>query len=80
MKNVLRQGRWVAILSIELNKHLHKKGIQFKKNGTGVLYSCYADKGHVEIKQDVLDNGRVIYNRRFTQMGRGFVLNLVECD
>lgn len=66
--------------AIELNKYLHKKGIQFKQNGTWVLYSCYADKGYVEIKQDVLDNGRVIYNRRFTQMGREFVLNLMECD
>jgi anti-repressor protein len=61
-----------------LNKDLAAKKIQFFHNGTWVFYSKYADKGYVEIKQDVLDNGLVIYNRRFTQMGREFVLRLYE--
>jgi anti-repressor protein len=61
-----------------LNKDLAAKRIQFFHNGTWVFYSKYADKGYVEIKQDVLDNGLVIYNRRFTQIGREFVLRLYE--
>lgn len=60
----------------ELNKHLHEKGIQFKQNDTWVLYSKYANLGYVEIKQEVLDNGKVVYHRRFTQIGREFLLNL----
>ncbi|MBH0159869.1 BRO family protein [Fictibacillus sp. 26RED30] len=61
-----------------LNKDLAARKIQFNQNGTWVFYSKYADKGYVEIKQDVLDNGRVIYHRRFTQMGREFLLRLFE--
>jgi prophage antirepressor-like protein len=61
-----------------LNKDLENKRIQFKQNNTWVFYSKYADKGYVEIKQDVLDNGKVIYHRRFTQLGREFLLKLYE--
>jgi prophage antirepressor-like protein len=59
-----------------LNKKLNEMKIQFKQNETYVLYSKYSDKGYVDIKQEVLDNGRVIYHRRWTQLGRDFLLNL----
>lgn len=62
--------------AIALNNDLAKKRIQFKQNGTWVLYSDYANKGYVEIKQEVLDNGKVIYHRRWTQLGRKFLLDL----
>lgn len=61
-----------------LNKDLQTRKIQFNQNGTWLFYSKYSDKGYVEIKQDVLDNGKVIYHRRFTQMGREFLLKLYE--
>ncbi|TYR75556.1 hypothetical protein FZC79_10320 [Rossellomorea vietnamensis] len=64
--------------AIALNKDLAQKKIQFQQNGTWVFYSKYADKGYVEIKQDVLDNGKVIYHRRFTQMGREFLNKLYK--
>jgi len=60
----------------QLNKDLEKRKIQYNQNGTWVLFSKYADKGYVEIKQEVLDNGKVIYHRRFTQSGREFLLKL----
>ena len=59
-----------------LNKDLQNKKIQFQQNGTWVFYSKYSDKGYVEIKQDVLDNGKVIYHRRFTQLGMEFLIKL----
>ena len=62
----------------ELNKLLNAKGIQFKSGGTWVLYSKYANLGYEEIKQEVLDTGRVIYHRKFTQIGRKFILNLLK--
>lgn len=62
--------------AIELNKKLTKKKIQYKQNNTWVMYSKYADRGFEQIKQEVLDNGRVVYHRKFTQMGRDFILNL----
>jgi prophage antirepressor-like protein len=58
------------------NQSLGAKKIQFKQNEPWVLYSQYADRGYVEIKQEVLDNGRVIYHRRWTQFGREFLLKL----
>lgn len=63
--------------AIQLNKILCEKRIQYKVNNTYVMYSEYADKGYEEIKQEVLDNGKVIYHRRFTQMGRDFIIGLL---
>lgn len=60
----------------ELNKMLSEKKIQYKVNGTWVMYSQYSDLGYEEIKQEVLDSGRVIYHRRITQLGRNFILGL----
>lgn len=60
----------------ELNKILAEKNIQYKMNGTWVLYSDYSNLGYEEIKQEVLDSGKVIYHRRITQLGREFILGL----
>lgn len=62
--------------AIQLNKILAEKKIQYQVNGTWVMYSKYSDLGYEEIKQEVLDSGRVIYRRRITQMGREFILKL----
>lgn len=59
-----------------LNAELHKRKIQYKVNKNWVLYSQYADLGYTSIKQTVLDSGRVIYDRKFTQTGRDFILKL----
>ena len=61
-----------------LNQILSEKGIQYKQNGTWLLYSKYADKGFVSIKQTVLDNGRIIYDRQWTGKGRDFIINLLS--
>jgi prophage antirepressor-like protein len=62
--------------AIELNKKLEELGIQYKVNGTWVLKADYADLGYVNIKQEVKDNGKVIYHRKWTQLGREFLLDL----
>ncbi len=62
--------------AIQLNKILAEKKIQYQVNGTWVMYSKYSNLGYEEIKQEVLDSGRVIYHRRITQMGREFILKL----
>lgn len=62
--------------AIALNKDLCKKKIQYKVNNTYVLYSKYAQMGLVSIKQQIMDNGREVYNRHFTQYGRDFLLKL----
>lgn len=62
----------------ELNKILAEKKIQYKSNGTWVMYSDYSDLGYESIKQETLDSGRVIYHRRITQLGRKFILDLFD--
>lgn len=60
----------------KLNKLLADKKIQYKVNDTWVMYADYSNLGYEEIKQEVLDNGKVIYHRKITQLGRDFILNL----
>lgn len=62
----------------ELNKILAEKKIQYKSNGTWVMYSDYSDLGYESIKQETIDSGRVIYYRRITQLGRKFILGLFD--
>lgn len=64
--------------AIQLNRILADKKIQYQVNGTWLMYSNYSDCGYEEIKQEVLDSGKVIYHRRITQMGREFILGLFE--
>ena len=62
--------------AIELNKILAEKKIQYKVNGTWVFYSDYSNMGYEDSKQEGLDNGRVIYHRKITQIGREFIVSL----
>ncbi|WP_346879330.1 phage antirepressor KilAC domain-containing protein [Clostridium sp. UBA7791] len=62
----------------KLNNLLSDKKIQYKQNRTWLLYSKYSECGYVSIKQDVLDNGHIIYDRKWTGKGRDFILNLFK--
>jgi len=64
--------------AIAFNRRLKELGVQFKVNGTWVLSAKYANLGYESIKQEVLDNGKVIYDRKWTQLGREFLLNLFK--
>lgn len=64
--------------AIQLNRLLAEKKIQYQVNKTWVMYSQYSNLGYEEIKQEVLDSGKVIYHRRITQIGREFILNLFQ--
>ena len=62
----------------EMNKKLHDLGVQYKQNDTWILYSKYSGLAYVDIKQEVLDNGRIIYHRRWTGIGREFLVKLLS--
>ena len=62
----------------KLNNLLSEKKIQYKQNKTWLLYSKYSELGLVSIKQEVLDNGKIIYDRKWTGKGRDFSLNLFQ--
>lgn len=61
----------------KLNEVLEQKGVQYKVNGTWVPTCKYSDLGYFEIKQQVHDDtGYVYYDRKVTQEGRKFILQL----
>lgn len=57
-----------------LNNILEEDKVQYKVNGTWVLCSKYSDKDYVSIKQTELDNGKIIYDRKWTGIGRDFLI------
>ena len=62
----------------ELNKELELRGLQYKVNGTWVPTAKYSNMGLFEIKQEVHDDtGYVYYDRKVTQEGRRFILELL---
>jgi len=64
--------------AIALNNFLIEHKVQYKVNNAWVPYSEYANKGYFHLKQEILDTGRVIYHRKITQLGREFIVNLVN--
>lgn len=64
--------------AIALNNFLVEKKVQYKVNDTWVPYSEYANKGYFHLKQEIFDTGKVIYHRKITQLGRQFIINLVN--
>lgn len=64
--------------AIQLNKILKDHKIQYSVNGTWVLSADYSNLGYEEIKQEVLDSGKVIYHRKITQAGREFIIRLIR--
>lgn len=63
-----------------LNQKLADMKIQYKVNNSWVFYLKYADMGYTSIKQHILENGKEIYDRKFTQSGRDFILKLFESE
>lgn len=60
----------------ELNKWLENKNVQYKVNGTWVPCAKYASQAWFEIKQEELDNGRIVYHRKITGLGREGIIDL----
>lgn len=58
-----------------LNIKLSDDNVHYKQNGTWLMYSKYSERGYVSIKQQVLDSGKIIYDRKWTGVGRDFILN-----
>lgn len=64
------------------NEFLKEKKIQYKVNDTWVLAARFSELGYTEIKQTELDNGKIIYNRKWTGTGRDWLINEImkgEC-
>lgn len=59
------------------NEFLKEKKIQYKVNNTWVLAARFSELGYTEIKQTELDTGKIIYNRKWTGIGRDWIINEV---
>lgn len=66
--------------AIAFNKRLEEDKVQYCVNKTWVLCSKYYNKGYVSIKQTELDNGRIIYDRKWTGLGRDFLLEKYKSE
>lgn len=66
--------------AVLLNNKLEDMKIQYKVNGSWVLYSNYSNLGYISLKQNVLDNGKIVYDRKWTGEGRKFLLNLFKIN
>lgn len=64
--------------AIELNNRLKELGVQYKVNQTWVPYTKYSTLGWFDIKQEVADNGHIIYHRKITRIGRQGIINLIN--
>lgn len=64
--------------AIELNNRLKELGVQYKVNQTWVPYTKYATLGWFDIKQEVADNGHIIYHRKIIGIGRQGIINLIN--
>lgn len=62
----------------QLNRELENRGIQYKVNNTYVFTAKYSGLGYESIKQEVLDSGKIVYHRKFTQLGREFILSVFQ--
>lgn len=62
------------------NEELKDRKIQYKVNDTWVLCARYSECGYQNIKQIELDNGRIVYDRKFTGVGRDWLVNEVFSD
>lgn len=66
----------------KLNKFLHEQGVQYKLQGTWLLYSKYADKGYTKSEtypyEGSAGNYHTAINTKWTQAGRLFIYNLMK--
>lgn len=49
-----------------------------RKHGIYATYTKYATLGWFDIKQEVADNGHIIYHRKITGIGRQGIINLIN--
>lgn len=67
----------LGMSAITLNKKLHRMGIQYKQNGTWLLYHKYQDKGYTKTKThvfyDINGDKRTNMQTVWTEEGRLFI-------
>ena len=63
--------------AVALNRLLCERRVQFKQNGTYVLYADYAEHGYAHTKRKTPENDKTLSHRRWTQLGREWLLDML---
>lgn len=68
----------------KMNEYLHKKRVQYKQNGTWLLYQNYAEKGFTHTKTPTTTDRNGVEHAHvhtyWTQKGRLFIYDLLKND
>ncbi|MPN46165.1 hypothetical protein SDC9_193748 [bioreactor metagenome] len=69
-----------GLSAVRLNHILHDLGVQYRMDGTWVLYQCYADKGYTKTVTHPISEEKSVMHTYWTQKGRLFLYDLLKSE
>lgn len=80
--NTNQVAKELGMSAITLNKRLHELGVQYKQNGSWLLYHKHQNKGYTKTKThsftDSLGNVQTSMQTVWTELGRKFIHGLIN--
>ena len=67
-----------GLSAIKLNQILHDLGVQYKLDGTWILYQDYADCGYTKTQTHAISEDKSVIHTCWTQKGRLFIYDLLK--
>ena len=67
-----------GLSAIRLNQILHDLGVQYKLDGTWILYQEYADCGYTKTQTHAISEDKSVIHTCWTQKGRLFIYDLLK--
>ena len=67
-----------GLSAIRLNQILHDLGVQYKLDGTWILYQEYADCGYTKTQTHAISDDKSVIHTCWTQKGRLFIYDLLK--
>ena len=67
-----------GLSAIRLNQILHDLGVQYKLDGTWILYQDYANCGYTKTKTHAISEDKSVIHTCWTQKGRLFIYDLLK--
>jgi len=67
-----------GLSAVKLNQILHDLGVQYKLDGTWILYQEYADCGYTKTQTHAISEDKSVIHTCWTQKGRLFIYDLLK--
>jgi len=67
-----------GLSAVRLNQILHDLGVQYKLDGTWILYQEYADCGYTKTQTHAISEDKSVIHTCWTQKGRLFIYDLLK--